>query len=186
MDFYTRLNKDFKSDLCWWHIFVDTWNGLCLLRCVSRPLIPDIYIQTDASGSCGCGSFFLGKWLQWRWASEWLPFNIMAKEQVPIVISCAMWGPELAKSVVCVQCDNSSVVSAIKKGAARDNTVMQLLRCLWFFVAHYDIHLVPEHIPGVTNKTADHLSRCHMDHFFLQNPHALPTPSVIHLAFWKY
>ena len=57
MDFYTRLNKDFKSDLCWWHIFVDTWNGLSLFCCVSRPLIPDIYIQTDASGFLGCGSF---------------------------------------------------------------------------------------------------------------------------------
>ena len=59
---------------------------------------------------------------------------------------------------------------------------MQLLRWLWFPVAHYDIHLIPEHIPGVANKTADHLSRCHMDHFFLQNAHASPTPSVIHPA----
>ena len=115
IDFYTRLNKDFKSDLCWWHIFVDTWNGLSLLRCVSRPLIPDIYIQTDASDSWGCGSFFLGKWLQWEWPNERLPSNIMAKELVLIVISCAVWDPELAKHVICVQCDNSSVVAAIKK-----------------------------------------------------------------------
>ena len=110
----------------------------------------------------------------------------MAKELVPIVISCAVWGPELAKCVFCVQCDNSIVVAAIKKGAARDSTVIQLLRWLWFFVAHYDIHLIPEHIPGVTNKTADHLSRCHMDHFFLQNPHASPTLSVIHLEIMKF
>ena len=64
MDFYTRLNKDFRSNLCWWHIFVETWNGLSLLLCVSWPMIPDIYIQTDASGSWGCGSFCVGKWLQ--------------------------------------------------------------------------------------------------------------------------
>ena len=123
IDFYTRLNKDFRSDLCWWHIFVDTWNGLSLLRCISSPLIPDIYIQTDASGSWGCGSFFRGKWLQWKWPDEWSCSNIMAKEMVPIVLSCAVWGSELAKHSVCVQCDNFSVVAAIKKGAARDNIV---------------------------------------------------------------
>ena len=80
-----------------------------------RPLIPDIYIQTDASGSWSRGSFFLGKWLQWEWPNKWLSSNIMAKELVPIVLSCAVWGPELTKHVVCVQCDNSSVVAAIKK-----------------------------------------------------------------------
>ena len=57
---------------------------------------------------------------------------------------------------------------------------MHLLWCLWFFVAHYDIHLIPEHIPGFTNTTTDYLSRCNMHHFFLQNPHASITPSVIH------
>ena len=57
MEFYTRLNKDFRSDLCCWHIFVKTWNGLSLLRCVSLPLIPYIYIQTDASGSWGVEVF---------------------------------------------------------------------------------------------------------------------------------
>ena len=68
--------------------------------------------------------------------------NIMAHELVPIVLSCAVWGLELAERAFCVQCDNSSVVAAIKRGAATDSTVMQLLRCLWFFVAHYDIYLI--------------------------------------------
>ena len=81
-----------------------------------------------------------------------------------------------------MQCDNLSVVAAIKKGAARDSTVMHLLRCLWFFVAHYDILLIPEHIPGVSNMTADHLSRCQMHHFFLNNPQASSTQYAIHPA----
>ena len=122
MDSYTRLNKDFRSDLCWWHIFVETQNGLSLLRCVFLPLIPNIYIQTDASGSWGCGSFCVGKWLQWKWPNEWLFLSIMIKEMVPIVFSCAVWGCELTKQSVCVQCDNLSVVAAIKKGAARDSS----------------------------------------------------------------
>ena len=54
----------------------------------------------------------------------------MAKEMVPIVLGCAVWGCELAKHLVCMQRDNFSIVAAIKTGAARDNTVMHLLRCL--------------------------------------------------------
>ena len=30
--YYTRLNKDFRSDLHWWHVFVGHWNGLNLLQ----------------------------------------------------------------------------------------------------------------------------------------------------------
>ena len=55
--------------------------------------------------------------------------NIMAKEMVPTVLSCSVWGCKLAKHSVCEQCDNFSIVAAIKKGSARDNIVIHLLRC---------------------------------------------------------
>jgi len=32
LDYYTWLNKDFRSDLLWWHSFMDRWNGLSLLH----------------------------------------------------------------------------------------------------------------------------------------------------------
>ena len=31
MHFHTRLNAEFRSDLCWWHTFLTEWNGLSLL-----------------------------------------------------------------------------------------------------------------------------------------------------------
>ena len=100
----------------------------------------------------------------------------MAKELVHIVLTCAVWGPQLARSAVLFQCDNSSVVAAVKKGAAKETNVMHPLRCLWFFTAYYDISLLCEHIPGITNNLADHLSRGNLQSFFHQNPHASPTP----------
>ena len=36
------------------------------------------------------------------------------------------------------QCDNTGVGAAVQKGAAKDDLVMHLLHCLWFFMAHYD------------------------------------------------
>ena len=66
LHFYTRLNKEFRSDLCWWDIFLESWNGLSLLQCTTTLTIEthDFSIQTDVSGSWGCGAFFQGNWLQ--------------------------------------------------------------------------------------------------------------------------
>ena len=32
MHFLTRLNKEFRSDLMWWHTFLQSWNGLSMLH----------------------------------------------------------------------------------------------------------------------------------------------------------
>ena len=103
LDFYTRLNREFRSDLRWWHIFLSDWNGVSFLR---SPCSEDVVIQTDASGSWGCAAFCENKWLQWQWPSDWVPVPIMAKELVPIVLSCAVWGPVLKRKFVLFQCDN--------------------------------------------------------------------------------
>ena len=48
LHFYTRLNVEFRSDLCWWHTFL---TGLSLLRWNDNNWSPSHIIQTDASGS---------------------------------------------------------------------------------------------------------------------------------------
>ena len=107
----------------------------------------------------------------------------MAKELVPIVLSCAVWGPTLGHKTVLFQCNNTGVVAAIRKGSAKEELVMHLLRSLWFFVAHFDIAINIEHIAGAHNDTADQLSRFNMHPFFLSNPQAdlLPTPLPVEL-----
>ena len=52
-----------------------------------------------------------------------------------------------------------SYIAALQKGSAKDSIVMHLLRCLWFFVAHYDIVLTSEHIAGTDTVTAQ-LTTC--------------------------
>ena len=83
-----------------------------------------------------------GQWLQWEWPREWVPQGIMAKELVPIVLSCIVWGPQLTKQPVLILCDHLSLVNAINKGSSKDLMVMQHLRSLWFFTAYFDILLV--------------------------------------------
>jgi len=175
---FTWLNREFRSDLLWWHTFMASWNGLGLLRTESWSSPADHYIQTDVSGSWGCGAFFEGNWLQWQWPNEWLNISIMAKELVPITLSCALWGPKLTRTRVLIQCDNLGLVAAISKGSLRDREVMRLLRCMWFLVAYFDIDLHTEHIAGVNNTAADQLSRNYMQSFFSSHPQVslLPAP----------
>ena len=84
----TRLTADFRSDLRWWHLFATRWNGVSFLS----NSIPDCFIATDASDSWGCGSVFGTQWMQLAWSADWAQRDIMAKELLPIVLSCAVWG----------------------------------------------------------------------------------------------
>ena len=87
MEHFTRLNKEFWSDLQWWHTFLTDWNGVALLP---PPRKPSLTVQTDASGSWGCAGILAARWFQFQWPQDWSPIAIMAKEMVPIVISCAI------------------------------------------------------------------------------------------------
>ena len=103
---FTRLTKDFHSGLRWWHLFITHWNGLSLFDCS----LPVHTIFTDASGHWDCGAVFGTHWIHLAWLNEWVQRDIMAKELVPIVLSCVVWGPLLTGTRVEFKCDNSSVI----------------------------------------------------------------------------
>ena len=122
------------------------WNGLSLLR-HTHPLASVAYhVQTNASGTWGCGCCLVNQWFQYAWSTEWSAVGIMAKELVPIVIGAAVWGPLLSRKRIELQCDNQGLVSAINKRSAKDPIVMHLLHCLWFFTALFDIDATAIHI----------------------------------------
>ena len=92
LHYFTWLGKEFHTDLSWWHVFIGNWNGISLMHYIQGSLEHNHTIQTDASGSWGCGAFFQRHWLQWKWPDQWTPLNIMAKEMAPMVLSCGVWG----------------------------------------------------------------------------------------------
>ena len=174
----TRLTMEFKSDLRWWDLFITSWNGISFLyRCQETSF--DHQIWTDASGAWGCGAQFGDQWFQFPWPLEWKPITIMAKELVPIIFSCSVWGRLLSRKRVQFFCDNLGLVKSIQKGASKDNIVMHLLRCLWFFTAHHDIHITACHLPGVQNMAADLLSRNKLQQFLISQPTASHSPTPI-------
>ena len=88
---HIRLNAEFRSDLAWWATYAEAWNGISFLQ-LCRELIPSCNVFTDASGSFGCGGIWGTLWLQGQWPPEWAHVNIMAKELIPVVVACGLWG----------------------------------------------------------------------------------------------
>ena len=60
---HIRLNVAARSDIYWWSTFVQSWNGISLLREFDKEKV-DHYITTDASGQVGCGGLWQNKWFQ--------------------------------------------------------------------------------------------------------------------------
>ena len=60
--------------------------------------------------------------------------------------------------------------------------MMQMIRCLFFIRAFFDISLCVVHIPSHLNTGADAISRNNLQVFHMQVPEALPAPSVIPAA----
>lgn len=166
-DYHIRLNAGVRSDLAWWHEFLEQWNGVSLLTSLGED-IPSVVLTSDASGSWGCGAFWNTRWFQFAWAdSGYSPdVNIATKELVPIVMAAAIWGKYWVGLVVSCRCDNEAVVAVLNSRTSRDYSLMHLLRCLTFFEAKFSFRTVASHIAGVENSLADALSRNNLPFFF--------------------
>ena len=173
---WVRLNTSTRSDLVWWVTFIEGWNGVTMMPNYS---LPSIRLETDASGSWGCGAKWGSKWLQWRWEGSSQDWAIAPKELLPILFAIAIWGSQWAGSLVECHCDNMAVVAVINSGRCKDPTLMHLLRCLFFMAAHFSITVKAFHIPGVENIAADAISRNDLSRFMQATPEATPDPYPI-------
>ena len=171
---FVRLNQQCKADLAWWATFLSSWNGTSFFA----PDSIGTSVISDASG-WGCGAFNTsnGAWFQLEWPASWTTVSITVKEMIPVIIATALWGSLWSQYRVNILSDNTSVVSAITSRTSRDSPHMaHLLRCLFFFEAHYDCELTSDHIPGKLNKAADALSRNQVSSFFSYFPQAQQSP----------
>ena len=44
---YTWVNHEFWSDLAWWHLFLEDWNGISFFQVADYLQVPSAIIQTD-------------------------------------------------------------------------------------------------------------------------------------------
>lgn len=120
---HIRLNRGFHSDLLWWRLFADQWNGVA----IAMPHDPQARMVTsDASGSWGCAAWSDQAWFQLhvRWDDRAAHLGI------------AVTGPNshhssgLGQSLV----GSRSLLSLRQPGGGRSPQLKGKLRCA------YDAH----------------------------------------------
>ena len=104
--------------------------------------------------------------------------NIATKELLPIVIAAAIWGKHWYGKIVLCRCDNEAVVQVLSKRSCKSQSLMHLLRCLFFFEAHFSFHMVATHIKGSTNELADNLSRNKLSSFLQKTGNRAPATPI--------
>ena len=126
------------------------WNGVAMMPTLISKR-PEYIVTSDASGSWGCSAFCENHWLQIPWSDSTvlLSQSIAVKEMIPIIASCIVWGHDWRGKHILAKCDNESTVHVIKHHSCKDETLMHMLRCLFFIEAHFGFTLVAEHIPGM-------------------------------------
>ncbi len=175
---FSRLNVEARSDILWWHSFIQHWNGLSMMQ-QTRKNNPDVVLTSDASGSWGCGAYYDRAWFQYQWSTYTAEYSITVKELLPIVLAAAIWGPLWENQSILCRCDNEAVVCILGTGTSRDPTVMGLLRCLHFIAAKFNLLLSAVHLAGKANSLADALSRNNLTLFLTNYPQANSKASPI-------
>ena len=64
----------------------------------------------------------------------------------PVVVAAALWGNLWRGKIVLVHCDNQAVVEVVSAGYSKDPLLMQLLQCLFFIMAYFEITVRANHI----------------------------------------
>jgi hypothetical protein len=154
---------------------MEGWNGVAMMPSYTQPAIR---LESDASGSWGCGERWGPKWLQCKWEGPSQEWSIAPKELLPILFAVAVWGSDWAGKLIECYCDNMAVVDVINAARCKDPGLMHLLRCLFFMAAHFNVTVRAHHIPGSENTAADAISD-DSSRFMQAVPGADPEPSTI-------
>ena len=174
------------ADIQWWIDFLPTWKGHSLLYELEWQQSERIELFTDAcltgyGGRFG-QSFFYGRWSPAQLAAamrdsrESMPFL----ELLALVMAAAAWGEQWTAKKITFRCDCQPVVQAISKGSSSSPHTMHLLRTLSSLACKHGFDFQCEHIPGVSNRAADILSRAgDGPEFRAECPNAFPSPAQV-------
>ena len=137
--------------------------------------------RKPSSDTGGCRVYDSGWWIQHKWPQVMEDHHISIREMIPIVMLDALWGKRWQRQSVRFWSDNSAVVALINSGSSRENTLMHLMRCLVFIMAHYNFVALAAHIKGSDNNVSDALSKDNKGYSLSHYQQAQSNPTVVSL-----
>jgi len=154
-----RIGPDFKKDLRWWAIFLESFSGVSLML-EQEWITPDTVVSSDA---CLVGG---GGWVQGEFFSVSFPpsllqkdWHINALELLVLSFALRLWAPSFRGKKIRLFCDNEATVCVINSSRCKDSVMLSLLREVSFICATCQCQVRAVHLPGVENRLADLLSR---------------------------
>ena len=187
---FVHLTPKDLEDLAWWRRLLTPWNGLSLMRFRAWDRLPDFSMTSDAAGSVGLGIVFGTHWCFQGWPAD-LPaaISISVLEMVPLVVAAHLWGHLWGRCRILFETDNTGVEFSAASGLPKDPHLCFLLRELSILALTHNFDFQVRHLPGVSNKLADLVSRQRFRAFKDLHPGAdrthIPPPSGLlrHLLF---
>lgn len=156
-----KVPKDLLKDVAWWEKFLPIYNGISMMS-VEEWSEPDSIFASDAC-LVGCGAWYAEKQLffhtEFPKFIKQLKLHINALEMLTIVVSAKLWGKFWSGRKILVKCDNESTVIIINTGRSRDPFLQACLRELILMAGRHSFEIRACHIPGVSNRIPDELSR---------------------------
>ena len=170
-----------KLDIKWWLKMLPGWNGLSLFRISGETL----KLATDACLE-GFGAVFGKHWFAGAWPTELTALARRAKtnsmpflELAAIVLALTTWGNKLRLMNVELSSDCQPMVEAVNRSYSPQPQILQLLRAITIITLKHNFTLKLKHIPGVTNRAPDLLSRNQISTFQQEFTDMDPQPTPI-------
>lgn len=154
-----RLTTTIKQDLNWWlHWLEDGTNSRRMWD--SRTIVS---AYTDSSLKAG-GAFCHNDWVFADWSCDFPHLSkehINVKELAAVLLAAQRWAPYWSGHRVNIFTDNTVTVAAINNATTFNSTSLNILKSLASLSIMFDFSIIATHIPGVTNFSADCISRFH-------------------------
>jgi len=153
------VSDEFLKDVHWWSKFVVQYNGVSMMPMVDWS-DPDEILASDAC-LVGAGGWFNGKYFHCEFPDfiQSQSLHINALELLTIIVCIKLWARFWKGQRIVIDCDNKVSVDVINSGRAKDVFLLKCLRELVWLAAIYEFEIKARHIPGVTNRLPDLLSR---------------------------
>lgn len=175
------LGHTVRGDIRWWMAYLPLFSGHSLLYEKEWLDAPTIELFTDACLR-GFGGLYGTRWIEGAWSpAELAAAHRTSRVSMPflelrsLVIAAASFGHLWRCKKITFRCDCMPVVHALAKCSSKDRGMMHQIRDLSTIAAIHGFDFRCEHISGVTNTSADLLSRYgDCDQFRAECPKAQP------------
>jgi len=156
---YIRISAAAKSDVKWWLVALDKFNGTAPFN-VDIPK-PAYEFATDACLSGGAG-YCNGDWFYVHWSTDFpghADSHINTLELLTILCAARRWAHTWRGQHILVRSDNVAAVAAINNTSSRSPELLLLIKELYWLSVEFGFRLSSRHIAGKLNVLSDKLSR---------------------------